>query len=233
MTTRRIPCMVLGLACLLGSVTPSVEAGFVTQTVSTSTGLIPTDFTKTLAFKPFDATLGSLESIVLSFSDNETVSGYLKNKAASSQDFTISQNSIFTLSFAGTALLTDQLAASQGYTGVASGQTVNFNPPALGNSVSPTLVLGGPLFNAVIGTSNVNFIFATATTSTVSGNGGNRDFGLTTLASATVTVTYNYITTNVTVPEPASVVTMMLGGLLASSVAFLRGRRSSRARVGS
>ncbi len=228
MITRGIPGLVLGLTCLLGLISPPAEAGFVTQTVSTSTGLIPTDFSKTLAIKPFDPTLGSLESIVISFSDNETVSGFLKNKSASSQDFTISQSSLFTLSFAGVSLLTDQLAASQAYTGVTSGQTVFFDPPAMGKTVAPTLVLDGPLFNAAIGTSDLNFIFATTTTSTVNGNGGNRDFSLTTLANATVTVTYNYISTNIAVPEPTSIVMMGLGGLLASWGAVLRGRRTSR-----
>ena len=222
---------VMVLAATVGVAGAPASAGFVTQTVMVSPTMRPTDFTQSLIVHPFDSTLGSLESVVISFSDKASITGTLTNNSATNRNFTINENLNYGLSFGQTSLLSDAYSVSQNYSSVShltGSNTVNFGEYDPSKSVSATPLVTGPLLDAVLGTSDITFMFKTLTQTTIVGLGGNVAYDIQTKANATVTVTYNYITNNVATPEPASLLMTAMGGLAVVSAGYLKKRSNSR-----
>jgi hypothetical protein len=217
--------LVLGLS--IASISPQAQAGSYTETVSTSSGLIPTDLNLSLSVNPFDSMNGTrtLESVVLSYTDNLQISGSIANNSGGPQTFTFNEDVKFTLAYGATTLLSDDPSYSLGPTLVNNGDVLTVGPYNTSSGAGPTTIdpLNG-LFNNFLGPNDPTFTFTTATNSAVGGGGGNDAVNINTLADATVSVTYNYTTNNVVVPEPASLAMTTLGGLLAAATGYARRR---------
>ena len=213
----------------LGQSGPAL-GGFVIETVSTGPTLKTTDFSIALAIPKFDTTLGTLQDVVISYSDTSSISGSLTKTSASSQSFKVSESTVYSLTLGSNLLLTNTLTASQGYTSLAPFHAASFGAYTPSGSAGPLVLTSGSIFQAFdTATSNIIVDFSTLTTTKVVGGGGNVSTGIYTWAGASVTVRYDYATSIhtalATVPEPSSVAMTALGGLLAATAGWVRRRR--------
>lgn len=218
----------------------SAQAGTVTQT-----GSVPdstTDFTKELAvtgglnattFAGFNAALGTLTSVDVTFSVDGFESGTLTNQAASTQTFLFSSNNNLTLSdHAGSsspASLLSFLAggltlseAQQKYT-LTSGASTSILPAPNGfgtGVASENAVFTGANAAEFIG-KNFSLDLTTLSGVSFSGGGGNILASLMTREGGQFTIDYNY--TPITVPE-SSTLAMLAVGLLGLTI--VRARKS-------
>jgi hypothetical protein len=230
---RSYLALVLGLS--IASISPQAQAGSYTEMVSTSPGL-PTDFSKSLSVNPFDSMNGTrtLESVVLSYTDNLSISGTIANNSGGPETFTFKEDVKFTLALVTnpttippttTTLLSNDPSYSIAATLVNSGDSLNVGPYSASSGAGPTTIDPlNPLINIFAGSDPVVFTFSTVTSTAFGGGGGNDAVNVNTLADATVSVTYNFTTNNVVVPEPASLAMTTLGGLLAAATGYARRR---------
>jgi hypothetical protein len=181
-----------------------------TMTISSST----TDFSQALAFKSFNASLGTLVSVQISYSDSAVISGFVQNTSASAQNFSVTEKSAVTLTYGTTAMLTNNLLAAQSYTNLGgNGASSNFGTYNPTGQATSTPISSGPVFKAFDGASNVTLDFGTLTSTTVTGGGGNINTGIYTSVGATVMVDFVYTPFTV-VPEPASLAMTSIGGVM-------------------
>ena len=216
-----------------------VHAGTVTQT-----GSVPdstTDFTKELAvtgglnattFAGFNAALGTLTSVDVTFSVDGFETGTLTNQAASTQTFLFSSNNNLTLSdHAGSSSPASLLSflsggltlseAQQRYT-LASGASTSILPAPNGfgtGVASENAVFTGADAAEFIG-KNFSLDLTTLSGVSFSGGGGNILASLMTREGGHFMIDYNYAP--VSVPESSSLA-MLVAGLL--GLTLIRARR--------
>jgi hypothetical protein len=230
-----LPAFVLSFAALNPPL--PAQAGFVIETVTTGPTLKTTDFSLALAIPRFDTTLGSLQDVIISDTDNSKIIGSITNTAASAESLTVSEGTVYSLTLGSNLLLTNTLMASESYTSLTRWQAATFGDFRLSGSAGSLTLTSGAIFNTFLETnSNIMVDFSTLTTSTVVGGGGNIKTGITTRAGAIVTVRYDYINSiqplpPSPVPEPSSMLMTTLGGLLASCAGLVGRRRRAVSRA--
>jgi PEP-CTERM motif len=202
--------------------------GSPTRANYTETVIVPnsaTDFSMPLSFNSFNTSLGTLTGIVISYSDSAEMNGSIQNTSPSSSgNFTVKEDSNIQLNFGTTALLTNNLIASQSFTSLGPRDSTMFAIASPTGSASSMTISSGPLFNAFLEpSSNVMLNLGTLTSTTVAGGGGNISALIQTEVGATVKVTFDY-TPFVTVPEPASMLMMSIGGLMLTASRFRKRR---------
>src|SRR5262249_49548381 len=89
-----------------------------TQTFSAVVPLTTTELNTSVMLPKFNSALGTLNSVTLDWAANGTASGTVTNNAAQAQTFTVTDNSVVTLSGVSPAL-SPTLNASQTYTNLA------------------------------------------------------------------------------------------------------------------
>lgn len=197
----------------------SAHAAVVSKTVTFGPSL--TDFTNsTLTVAPFDTTLGTLSAVNLTLGATANVSGTVTNTSALARSFTVSTNTVVTLSsMSGTNIdgLTVLLNATQAFTNLTPNTTANYGPFMPSKT---TTVAGTPLSAFTAG--RITLVASTNSSFAVDGAGGNSRTTLSSTASGVLTVAYTYTAFGsgsqpASVPEPASMA-LLGAGLLAAGV---------------
>jgi hypothetical protein len=207
------------LALVIASISAEARAGFITYTVSTPTE-VAANSGMTLAVPSFDSSLGTLQSITLSFSDSANLAGTVVNNSASAQTFSVSADVSFSVTFQGTQVLTNDLNATRTYTQLAAGATANFGTYSLVGASGITTILDPSQVTGFVDNTTMDVLFSMTTLSGVNGGDGSPVASFQNMVNGSVTIGYNFAP-NV-VPEPASLAMTALGGLLAA--AFVRNR---------
>jgi opacity protein-like surface antigen len=192
-------------------------------TVTQSAGLVleTTEINQSFSFNKFDASLGTLTSVLISMDGRAVSSASFDNSAAQAQNFSF--NSTLNLFLDNAAAgISDQLSL------------VLFNYPRqltdlgltdLGTvDKTDTLSLSAANLAAFIGTGTTTFTCESAVSNTQSGGGGNINVLQSTEAGCGLNVVYTYDvpTPPTNVPEPAS---MALVGLGMMGLAAIRRRK--------
>ena len=181
--------------------------------VSTTFGPQLTDFTDPLSVAGYDSRGGALTGVAILLNADAGVGGNVKNTTTSPQTFTIFETTKISLAsgFGGVSngfnAVNLTLNTTQTYTALAGGATASFGPYTPSGTAS-----GNPTDLADFVGGTVNFSAGTATTTTVSGGGGNITNAITTNATGFVQVTYTYADIiPPSVPEPASIALLGAG----------------------
>ncbi len=158
-----------------------------------------TDYSIPTSLPKFDPTLGTLNSVDLTFSTSGSQQGTLTNVASGPETFTFQETVNVSLTDnSNTTLLSPNLTASQTYVFVAPNTPTAFGPYSPSSSTSSEYT-SGPIFNEFdSGPGNLPLNVTTLTSTVTTGGGGNIRSILTTTAGATATVTSNYTATPVT-----------------------------------
>jgi hypothetical protein len=207
--------LIFAASLVLGTLGSAISARADFVTVTASIPLQTTDFTN-LAVLPvaaFTRSLGTLNSVQISFSASATFDGTLTNQSSTTSDFSLTEFIDFSLNGHSIAALTPEVTKTESYTGVPVGATVHFGPFAPTFTSAPDTFTSGALFNLFNGGGSVSgFMLSTLTGTVVTGAGGNARTSLTTTAGGTMTVTYEFTPT--VVPEPASIALIGIGGVV-------------------
>lgn len=184
-----------------------------TVTVMDSHGLARTNWTETLSVSQFDASLGTLDSVVIKYSGE--VSSLFRLESLDAAAATITANAAGNIAFGGPigAALSISGSASQGVGafdglidfGGTSGALVG---PVVGSDSNTITVSSG--LGAFIG-SGMWDVVVNATGASSATGAGNLISQINTEALAAIEVTYNYTPVTTTVPEPASLALLGLG----------------------
>jgi hypothetical protein len=227
--SRPLGTIALGLLSL--TISSSARASYQTLTTQVAIPQTKTDFSNLPVNVPtFNSSLGTLASVVVSYTDSSTMQGFVKNTSPATQSFTVSENSAVSLSYGTSTLLTNNLIAQQSYTHLGPSQSAQFGIFTPTGAAGPTKISSGPLFEAFLQPSpSVMLTFHTLTTTTVVGGGGNISTGIQTTAGGMVTVEFFYTPFTSAVPEPSSLVMTAIGAVafFGSSYRFRRNRRQS------
>jgi len=181
---------------------------------------VVTDVDNLFTLDGFDASLGNLLQVVISFDYAVHSSGTLtNNNAGALNSIKVSQESDATLTFNGAYNgfgadpdsdgTLNVVTSRVNYSSIASGATVVFNPTD--GTGSGSITLTSPADLSAFLTHSLNGEFSTDTFTNYSFNGGNLASNLTTTAGGHVTVTYTYDAVTSAVPETATWA-LMLGG---------------------
>lgn len=174
-----------------------------------STGLILADISETLLFPLFNTNLGTLTSIDVTLTGFDSITGTIKNKNTRRKDFTLTVDSLFTISGGPSPLgpLTVNPTVSQTFLGVAAGATVAFS-----GSSSQSSHYTGPMLTPfeAAGGGNMSVLMASLTSTTASAGSGNLAFDINTFVEGSLRVIYTY-TPTVAVPEPATIAVLGAG----------------------
>jgi hypothetical protein len=157
-----------------------------------------TDFTSTTSLPKFDPSLGTLNSVDLTFSTNGSMQGTLTNVSTEPETFTFQENVAVSISDGTTTLLSPNLTESQTYTALTPNVATPFGPFAPTSSASVEYTSGAQFDEFEGGPGDQSLSVSTVTTTVTTGGGGNIRQLLTTSAGATATITYNYTATPVT-----------------------------------
>ena len=235
----------LAAALVAGGFASAAQAG-PTSTV-TQTGVVAdqkTDYNNQLfgvtgganstTFAGFNAALGTLTSVAITYSVNGTETGSLTNNSASSQTFNFSSNSNLygTGSSTAPAALVNYLAsgltlseAVSRYT-LAAGASTSILPTPNGFGTGmlseSTTFTDATSLSEFIGT-NFQLDLNTLSGSTFAGGGGNITTALNTAEGGNISIVYSYTAPTTTVPEPATIAALG-AGLLGLTFVRLRKR---------
>ncbi len=207
--------MVLTGASLLlmaGAAKASLSETF-TATHSPST----TDWSDNFVLQQFDPSLGTLQSVMVTATENVTMSGTIHNYATVSESFSFSAGSLLTVTLPGSlgVIQASPMSHAQVFN-LPSGANATFGPTTATDTGSSTYTLAGDMA-WFLGTGTFSLPGQTVSSELITGGGGNLTALLNTVAGATVQVQYTYAT----VPEPG---TFVSGALIAAAM-LLRWRR--------
>lgn len=206
------------------ALSPLAQAGVISFSDTHATSI--TDWNDTLTVSQFDTTLGSLNTIDISFSADMFSDMILDNdnSGATVARGTVSVDTIG--SFLGLGALSVSISANTGFQALGSddsGDTDNAGSDGVDEYVGLALY-DSDLINITINSSHadfLNFIGAGSVSTTglgtfggfaVAGGGGNVDVNVNTVASAALNVTYNYTdATTTSVSETGSLAIFGLG----------------------
>jgi hypothetical protein len=199
---------------------PAEATVTLTQTVNIAPTTAPA--TSPVVFNQFDTTLGTLQSITLSFASTLIANGTAYNNSNASHSYTLTKAATAALSGNGFNF-NETLASGSVSLGTIAGKTlINLAPISGSGSDSATLLSG---FAPYLGTGTVSFTFASTSSFSLS-----TPSVLSLIASigGAATLTYNYDLPAPPpdgVPEPASWGLMLLG--FGAMGAAMRRRRTS------
>jgi hypothetical protein len=216
---RNATLLSLPLAAL--ALVAAVPAAYA-DTIVTYTTSVPTQVTDlvnvvaTPDVAAFNTSLGTLESVTVTYSGSENSSFSLLNTAAGEEDFYFSESLDFLLSNTNTNIKNDVAGLQPVFDNVPfheidllSGDSQSFGPFDPVNPAFASEVITSPSELADFeGNGNLgNFEITTLTNTTFAGGGGNITLSGSTTASGIVTVSYDYIPEppNVT-PEPGTLI---------------------------
>jgi hypothetical protein len=202
------------------------KAATVTYTTSTPVPFTLTDWTPTsLLFQQFNTSLGTLQSVTLSFSSDLQTTLTVTNTALSSSSGTAKTELQLTINDGGNHLASspqfDILSPAYSYS-LNSGDSSSSGLLSQ-SSTSNNTYTTAPVLAEFTGTGNFGITATTFTQTVLSNTGGNTAASQVTQADLTGSVTYTYIP----VPEPSSALMALTGlGMVAGFRRF--GRRSLR-----
>lgn len=205
------------------ALSPLAQAGLISFSDDHTSSI--TDWADTLTVSQFDSSLGSLNTINISFSATMLSDLILDNDNATA---TVARGtvSVDTLgSFLGLGALSLALSADTGFQPLAADDSGDTDSPLDGgpdeyagigltgtDMISVTLNSSSSDFLSFIGTGDISTVgLMTFGGYGVLGGGGNVDANVNTYASAALNVTYNYSTPSTSVSEPASLGILGLG----------------------
>jgi len=186
-----------------------------TISFSDSHGLATTNWSEALTLQQFDSTLGTLNSVTLSYGGS--VSSIFRVESLDAAPATVTANASASLVFGGP--ISDTLAISRSTSqsvgafdgsidfGGTSGAIIG---PVLGSDADTLTLLSG--LGAFIGAGTYDILVAANGASSATG-AGNLISQINTEAFAEITVTYDYTARVTQVPEPASMALVGLGML--------------------
>jgi len=207
----------LALACAA----PAQATEVLSQTVTITSAAAPTS--ATINFDQFDPTLGSLQSVMLSFSSWLNATGTATNNSNAVHSYTLTKGASASLAGNGFSF-TETLASGTVNLGTIGKKTTITLAPITGSASDSATLLSG--FAPFLGTGDVSFAYASTNGFSLS-----NPSMLSLLASigGSATITYNYELPSPPtggVPEPASWA-LMLMGFGAMGVAMRRHRPMS------
>ena len=231
----------LAAALVASSITGAAYAGTITQTGTVADQ--KTDYSNTAfavsgganstTYAGFNAALGTLTSVAITYSVNGTETGSLSNTSATSQTFNFSSNSnLFASDAGGTpAALINYLSpgltlteAVSKYT-LAAGASTSIlpQPNGFGTGVlsESTTFTDSTSLNEFIG-KNFALDLNTLSGSTFAGGGGNITTALNTSEGGSLSIVYTYTAVVSSVPEPATFAAFGVGLL---GLTFVRLRK--------
>ena len=206
------------------------------QATDFTTGFSVTGGANSTTFAGFNAALGTLNSVAITYSVNGTETGTLTNTSASTQTFKFDSQSNISAIDAGNgntpAALVSYLSSGltlaepiTQYTLAGNGGTTSILPSNNGFSNSPlseSTTFTGANADEFIG-KNFSLDLSTLTGSSFFGGGGNIKTNLTTFAGGDISIVYNYTPMSTPVPEPATFAALG-AGLLGLTFVRLRKR---------
>jgi PEP-CTERM motif len=213
---------IVPVAAALAFAAPAHATEFITQTINVAPTAAPD--TDVISFAQFDSSLGTLESITLSFASSLIANGSVTNGSNASHTYTINGDS--SASLTGHGFNFTQLLASGPIAAGSIGAhaTKALAPISGSNNGSSTLLTG---FDDFLGTGTIDFTFASTKTFTITPNAGT--LSLLAQVGGAATLTYNYslpvVPPTNDVPEPSSWALMLIG--FGGMGAMMRRRRTS------
>ena len=215
---------ILALAAVAALAAGPALAATVIQNHTIAAGNAPTS--TAFSFAQFDSSLGTLNSVTLSFNAWVNTNGSLSNTSNGEHTFVLSQNALASLTGGGFDLDAALLSGTSNYKLIGN-KKPGYTPAAIGlngaGSDSDTLSSG---MDAFIGAGEVDFLFSRVANFSV--NPGSGALNLTSSLWGDATLTYDYTAAPISspvgaVPEPATWAMLILGFFSLGSV--LRRRR--------
>jgi len=187
----------------IGTIALGAVLGAQANTISQQQTLNPTttDWNHTFVFDQFDSHLGSLNQVLVHYSEDFFLSSSSKNNSAGNMSVTIDEDALLTLTMpAGVSQASATLDPSlhQHFLVAPNSTAVTPSSASVSGDFSFTSAADLAYF---LGAGTLNFAGSTLVSETVSYSGGNNQVGLTTTAGAGVRLTYDYTPT---VPETAA-----------------------------
>ncbi len=218
------------LAGLFGFAATAAEAGMVTY--SDSISQTTTNWSNVLTVSKFDTSLGTLNSVTITFGGSVVSNAKVESLDATSSTITAKSSAELKLSYSDGTLLFDETPTnSKTFNASAFDGMIDFGGTSghsFGNvtaTISPndmTVLTSGAEFAAFQGTGTYSFSTSTNDHSSTTG-AGNLISQISTTAGDSVSVTYDYTPTS-SVPEPSTAVTAAIGVVVCGLVHRLRRR---------
>jgi hypothetical protein len=188
-----------------------------TPLYSDTYGPATTEWSRNFILPLFNPSLGSLTAVYIAASEAVNMSGSVSNRAASTENFKITEGSQLTVTIPGSLIFLSPSPTALGVTyTLASHTSAGYGPATPSDSVNYTYTAPADLA-AFVGVGTFTAPGFTANITQIIGGGGNIDTSISTLATGSVSVQYTYVP----IPEPGSLTLLVLGG----AAMLLRKRR--------
>ena len=201
----------LALAMAVVATAAASQAAVITQ--SSPLVMETTEIEQTHTINQFDASLGTLDSVTITFEGRVLSSATLLNEAAQEQIFGFVSTENFFLQGPGSISAFFQAPLFDfGPAPIESGQTVDLGSTDLTDS----LTFDASDLSVFTGIGSVDFVCTTLISNTQTGGGGNILIAQNTTAGCGLTVAYNYTEDTpppASVPEPASLALLGIAAL--------------------